>query len=247
MMITKKCKVNGTTRSFTMELSNTGILIEDTHCQFYSEAFILVQVADGYTIVTLTGSQVLPPHLPELISPQEHDQITHDENRIRQTLAALETLARRSSSTNQQSYVELRDLLTTTSYEGVTTNRHTWVHAFAILSCVLSFVALTSQFWQRPIITLTRKIIRCCHCQQPNEYQEMSSRLIPTILATNPDATDCPCCIDDIDEAMGVTTSHPATLLQMEVESISKPALIVPPRKEGRVHFAQPGKFQLRK
>jgi hypothetical protein len=160
-----------------VELSNTGILIEDTHCQFCSEAFILLPVTDGYTNVTLTGSQVLPPHLPELISPQEHDQITDDKNRIRQMLAALETLARRSSSSNQQSYVELRDLLTTTSYEGVTTNRLTWVYALAILSCVLSLVALTSPFWQQLVITSTRKIIRCCHGQRPNDSQEMSSDL----------------------------------------------------------------------
>jgi hypothetical protein len=247
MMIAKKCKVNGTTRNFTMELSHTGILIEDTRCQFYSEVFILLPVTDGYTNVSLTGSQVLPPHLPELISPQEHDQITHEETRIRQTLATLETIARRSSSANQRSYVQLRDLLTTTSHEGVTTNRHTWVYALVILSCILSFAALISRYWQRPVITLTRTILPCRTDQRLNDSQEMSSRPIPTTMATTPDMTDCPCCIDDIDEAMGVAISHPATPLQMEVEPVSKPAPIVPLQMEGGVHFAQPGKIQLRK
>jgi hypothetical protein len=73
----------------------------------------------------------------------------------------------------------------------------------------------------------------------------MNPQPTPFILATNPDTADCPCCVDDTDETMGVTTSHPATPLQMEVETVSKLAPVVQPRKEGGVHFIQPGKFQL--
>jgi hypothetical protein len=53
---TKKCK------SYNIELSHTGILKEDTNCQFYSEAFILFPVSDGDTNVSLASSQVLPSH-----------------------------------------------------------------------------------------------------------------------------------------------------------------------------------------
>jgi hypothetical protein len=156
-------------QSFTLELSHTGILAEDTNWRFYFEAFILLPVMDGYTNVSLTGSQVLPPHLPELISPQEQDQITHNKTRIHQMLATLEIVARRSSPANQQLYAELRALLTTTSHKGVTTNRHTWVYALIILSCILSCAALTSRYWQRPVITLTRIIFTCHTGQQPND------------------------------------------------------------------------------
>jgi hypothetical protein len=91
------------TKIFNLELSHTDIFTEGTHCQFYTEAIILLPVTDGYTNVSLSGSRVLPPHLPELISPQEHDQIKHDEARTHRALAALETIARRSSPANQQS------------------------------------------------------------------------------------------------------------------------------------------------
>jgi hypothetical protein len=79
-VVTTRCKVNGTTTRASIELTNTGILDEDTNCQFYSEAFILLPVSDGYTNASLTSSQVLPPHLPELNTPEDHDQITYDEH-----------------------------------------------------------------------------------------------------------------------------------------------------------------------
>jgi hypothetical protein len=90
-VVTKNYKVNGITQSLP--------------CQFYSEVFVLLPVSHGYTNVTITGSKVLLPHLPELISSEDHDQIMNDEERKHRTLAAMETIARRSSPTNQQSYV----------------------------------------------------------------------------------------------------------------------------------------------
>jgi hypothetical protein len=39
IIVTKRSKVNGTTSS-SIELTNTGILDEDTNCQFYSEDFV---------------------------------------------------------------------------------------------------------------------------------------------------------------------------------------------------------------
>jgi hypothetical protein len=68
---TKTCKVNGTTQSFNIELFRTGILMDDIHCQFYSEAFVLLPVSDGHTHVSLASSQVQPLHLPQLTSPVE--------------------------------------------------------------------------------------------------------------------------------------------------------------------------------
>jgi hypothetical protein len=55
---TKECQVNGTTHN--IELSYTGMLKEDINYQFYSEAFILLPVSDGYANVTLASSQVPP-------------------------------------------------------------------------------------------------------------------------------------------------------------------------------------------
>jgi hypothetical protein len=102
IVVTKRCKVNDTTTSSSIELTSTGILDEDTNCQFYSEDFILLPVSDGYTNVSLTSSQVLPPHRPELITPEEHNQITYNEQQTHRALASLETIARRSSPVNQQ-------------------------------------------------------------------------------------------------------------------------------------------------
>jgi hypothetical protein len=80
--VTKKCKLNSTTQRFNIQLS-TGILDEVTNCQLYvySEAFILLPVSYGYTNVSLTSGQVLPRHLPQLISPKEYNQITYNEKR----------------------------------------------------------------------------------------------------------------------------------------------------------------------
>jgi hypothetical protein len=69
IMVIKKCKVKGTTWSLNLESSNIDILIESIHCQSYAEDFILLSVMDRYINVSLSGNQMLPPHLPELISP----------------------------------------------------------------------------------------------------------------------------------------------------------------------------------
>jgi hypothetical protein len=109
-----------------MQLSSTGILEEDIHCQFYSEAFVLLPISDGYTNVTLTRSQVLSPQLPELISPEEHAQIKEHAGQTRQTLAALEATIQRKSAINQQPYVDLRVLSDTMSTEGNKTTPTAW-------------------------------------------------------------------------------------------------------------------------
>jgi hypothetical protein len=89
---------------------------------------------------------VLPPHLPELITPEEHNQITYEQQTHR-ALASLETIARLSSPVNQQPYVELRDLLETISSDEAETNQTVWLYALLILSILLSVIVLTLKYW----------------------------------------------------------------------------------------------------
>jgi hypothetical protein len=145
--VTKSCKIHGTAQSSTLKLSHTGTLIEDTHCQFYSEAFVLLPVSDGYTNVTTTGSRVVLPHLPELISPEENHQILYNEARTQRTLANLENIAQRRLATKQLSHVELRELLATINSDERTTNQFTWVYVLSIISIILSLIVLTSSYW----------------------------------------------------------------------------------------------------
>jgi hypothetical protein len=171
----------------------------------------------------------------------------HDEARTHGTLAVLETIARRSSPAKQQSYVELRELLATMTSEESTTSQTTWVYALIIISIFLSFAVLTSRCWQRPILTLIRKIFPWRTGQRPPIDMEMRRRTTPNISATDAVKTDCPCCTEDPEELVGVTRSYPATPLQMEAEAVARPAPEVPPRPAERVCFAKPGRFQLRK
>jgi hypothetical protein len=144
IIVTKTCKINGTTQSSTLRLSHTGTLREDTHCQFYSEAFVLLPVSDGSVNITTTGSQVTLPRLPELISTEETNTIQYDESRTIRALAKLESIAQRSSPTRQQSYVELRELLATISSEEIATSQFPWMYTLIILSFIFSFIALIS-------------------------------------------------------------------------------------------------------
>jgi hypothetical protein len=44
------------------------------------------------------------------------------------------------------------------------------------------------------------------------------------ISATGPTVTDCSCCVEEPDHIVGVTTSHNATPLQIEEETVIRPA-----------------------
>jgi hypothetical protein len=245
IIVTKTCKTNGTTQTSTLRLSHTGTLKEDTHCQFYSEAFVLLPDSDGYINVTITGSQVTLPRLPELISTEETNTIQYDESRTLRALATPESIARRNSPTRQQSYVELRELLATISSEETATNQFTWMYTLIILSFVLSFIALISRYCQRSFLTMIHGRLLCKTKRQPSTDLEMTP-LASNPLVTDPATTDCPCCTSSSDEPMGVTTSHPATPLQLEAESVAKPIPVAQPRPMERACFARPGRFQLR-
>jgi hypothetical protein len=247
VLVTKKRKLNGTTHNVNIRLSNTGILNEDTNCQFYSEAFVLLPVSDGYTNVSLTSGQVLLPHLPELISPEEHNQITHGEAWTQRTLSALEAVARRSSTVNQQSYVELRDLLESMSSDGAMTNHTTFLYALSTFSIILPLVVLTSKYWQRPLLMIFRRFLPSRTEQRPCLVQVRSRPATLGSATTDIAMTVCPCYVEIPDENVGVATSYPATPLQMETETTSRPAPAVQPKTAERVQFAQPGKFQIRK
>jgi hypothetical protein len=140
---------------------------------------------------------VLPPHLPELISPEEHNQImyTRNEHQTHRTLAALETVARWSWSVNQQPYVQLRDLLDTMSSDGAMTNQATWPHVLSALSIILTFVVLTSKYWQQPVILVIRRIFPCFPEQRPCTSQGRSCHATPRSPITNSATADCPCCL----------------------------------------------------
>jgi hypothetical protein len=62
--------VNGTTTSKDFILTGAGVLQEDTNCQYFAEAFILLPVTGSYTNFTLTAGHVVAPDLPKLISPK---------------------------------------------------------------------------------------------------------------------------------------------------------------------------------
>jgi hypothetical protein len=247
IIVTKTCKMNGTTHSSNMELSHTGILKEDINCQFYSETFILLPVSDGYTNVSFSGSQVLPPHLPELMSTEERRQITYDERQTRRTLAALETIVRRSSHANQQPYVELRDLLESMSSEGAMASQATWLYTLSALSLTLSFVVLTLKYWRRPITSLIRKFVQCVTDNRPCMSQITNRQAEPGVPASSSETTNCPRCAASTNESEEGEASHSAAPLRMEAGAVPGPTSSNPPEAAERISFAQPGKFQLLK
>ena len=244
-IVTKTCKGNGTTQSFNIELSHTGILMDDIHCQFYSEAFILLPVSDGYTNVSLTSNQVLPPHLPELMSPEERRQITHDELRTRRALAALETVARQSSHVNQQPYVELRDLLDTVSTDGAMTSQVTWLYMLFAFAIILPFVILTLKYWRRPITLLIRRVLPCTTDQRPYASQTANQPATRRVPAMDSGVTNRFGSVETPNENVEDTASHSAASLRAEAETVSGPAPAAQPEAAERTYFAQPGRFQL--
>jgi hypothetical protein len=90
VIVTKKCKVNGTTQNSNIELSNIGILGEDIVNFILRHLFCYRCRMDIQ--LSLTSSEVLPPHSSELISPEKHSLITYDEQQTHRTLAVLGVL-----------------------------------------------------------------------------------------------------------------------------------------------------------
>jgi hypothetical protein len=197
--------------------------------------------------VSFSCSQVLPPHLPELMLTQEHRQITYDEQQTRRTLAALVTIVRRSSHANQQPYVELRDLLESMSSEGVLASQATWLYSLSALSITLSFVVLTLKYWQRPITLLIQKVVQCANDHRPCMSQITNCQAEPGVPASSSETTNCPRCAAISNESEEGTASHSATPMWMEARVVPEPSFSTPPEAAERICFAQPGNFQLLK
>jgi hypothetical protein len=70
-------------------LTGSGILQEDAKCQYFSEDFILLPVTNSYTNFTLTLGHVVAPDLPELISPEEDQQLKEYSKEANYTLGTL--------------------------------------------------------------------------------------------------------------------------------------------------------------
>jgi hypothetical protein len=147
--VTKNCKVNGTTMSKDFILTGAGILQEDTNCQYFSEAFILLPVADSYTNFTLTAGHVAAPDLPELISPKENHQLEEYSQETNATLRTLESLMRRGTSTNQEKYVELSHLLQTIEQNRSNQKTTTWYTSSIIFILIVMITFLTLKYWRR--------------------------------------------------------------------------------------------------
>jgi hypothetical protein len=242
MMVTKKCMRNGTTVSSTLTLARTGILMEDTHCQFYSEAFILLPVSDGYTNVTLIDTTVRLPHLPELLAPSEHHLISANEERTQQTLAALETIARRSTPTQQRSYVELRELLATISRGDDSMNQPTWMYVIISLSLILSLAAFIPQYWSSLVRMFTQRITPLPIEPQIAAALEMPSKPGSHTAAMDPRTPTCRCGTSNPHTEMEVMSLQTAVSVQ---EAGTETGPDGPPRPTERVCFAAPGRFQL--
>ena len=88
--ITKTCRRNGTIKSFDLEIEKTGILYEEDNCQVFSEHFLLLSTASGYTNFTLTRGQVVVPELPDLLTEEETQVLVRHQDETDRTLGALD-------------------------------------------------------------------------------------------------------------------------------------------------------------
>jgi hypothetical protein len=91
---------------------------------------------------------------------------------------------------------------------------------------------------------MLQRISPCITAQRPGipQVTDRQTAGSPTPSA----ASDCPCCTELTTEDVGVTTSHPATPLQMEAAAVIGTTSADPPKAAERVQFARPGRFQLR-
>jgi hypothetical protein len=129
--------------------------MEDTHCQMYSEAFILLPVSDVMTNVTITTSQVFLPRLPELMSPEENYHIRHDESRTQLMLTTLEGIARRNSPASPRPNVDLRELLSTMTNDEPVITQFMWIYVLIAINVILLFITIVSYHWSRSFLIRT--------------------------------------------------------------------------------------------
>jgi hypothetical protein len=214
-----------------MHLSHTCTLMEDTHCQMYSEVFILLPVSDVMTNVTITTSQVFLPCLPELVSPEENDQIRQNESRTQFMLTILEGIARRNSPASPRPQVDLRELLSTMNNDEPEITQCMWIYVLIALNVILLFITIVSYHWSRSFLIRTCKFLSCSANRQP------SSGLTTIQMDLSNESVDlgtfnCPRCANVTAASRGGEEDQPERVEQ--------------PKPGARVCFAKPGKFQLR-
>ena len=155
--ITKTCRRNGTIKCFDLEIEGTGILYEEDNCQVFSEHFLLLSTASGYTNFTLTRGQVVVPELPDLLTEEETQVLVRHQDETDRTLGALDALMTRSFTRRQQSEVNFRELLDDLEHTHYEKNHYKWIIAAIAVTLILVISYVTSKFWRRPLLKLASR------------------------------------------------------------------------------------------
>ena len=145
--ITKTCRQNGTIKSFDLEIEGTGILYEEDNCQVFSEHFLLLSKASGYTNFTLTRGQVVIPERPDLLTEEETQVLVRHQDQTDRTLGALDALMTRSFTRRQQSEVNPRELLDNLEHTHYEKNHYKWTIPAIVVTLILVISHITSKFW----------------------------------------------------------------------------------------------------
>jgi hypothetical protein len=211
----------------------------------YSETFVLLPVSDGYTNVSITNDQVFQPNLPKLISLEENQQIQIEESRTQQTLATLEGIARRGTSSGSNSYVELRELLATLTSDKNGTHQLNWIHVLIASNIILWLIVLVSYDWTRSFLVRVYQVLvrPTNHHSSPNTKLETVT--MSPVTTADLEVADCPHCSRSSVDPMGRTTPNAEVSRQTKGEAIGPPISVEQPNSVERIRYAQPGKFQL--
>jgi hypothetical protein len=151
LKITKTCRRNGTIESVDLKIEGAGILNEEENCQIFSERFLLLSTASGYTNFTHTRGQVVVPELPDLLTAEEAQVLERHQDQADGTLGALDALMTRSFTTRQRE-VNLRDLLDNLEHDTYEKSYYKWIIAAVIILLILMISFVTSKFWRRPLL-----------------------------------------------------------------------------------------------
>ena len=160
MKITKTCRSNGTVSGTDMNIESAGILHVEENCQVFSESFLLLSTANGYTNITLTAGQVVTPELPELLTEEETQVLVSHQDQADGTLDALDALMARSSTAGRQHEISLRDLLTDIQHSQYEKHHYNWVVSVVIIISVILIIYVTSKCWRQPLLEFASRCMR---------------------------------------------------------------------------------------
>jgi hypothetical protein len=241
--VTKTCKVNGTTRSKDMMLAGAGILQEDTNCQYFSEAFILLPVTDSYINFTLTVGHIVAPDLPQLVSPEENHQLEEYSEEANSTLRALESMMRRDTATNQQNYVELSHLIHTIKQRRSTQNTNRWIATSISLVLIIMIVCFTLKYWRRLSRTTCAKLLpwrngNNSSASRPRKTPKPRLREHHPLPPTQAEATSE---INETEIPLNLIAYSDATPLQVDPSRLATSDVLRPARENEDRIFSRPG------